>query len=146
MNTGGISEARVARPSASPLRGRGVVPIYNHMVVRKRSNDAELDRLFRALADATRRDIVARVLAGEPASVSELASRYRMSFAAVQKHVAVLEAAGLVMKERRGRERAVSGNPEQLKRAREALAQLEDLWKERFSQIDKLFENPDTRE
>ena len=95
-----------------------------------------LDRLFRALADATRRDIVTRVLAGEPASISELAGRYEMSFAAVQKHVAVLEAAGLVSKEAQGRERRVRGNPERIARARELLAHLEGLWRARFSQLD----------
>jgi DNA-binding transcriptional ArsR family regulator len=99
-------------------------------------SDAELDRLFRALADATRRDIVARVLAGEPVSISVLAARYEMSFAAVQKHVAVLEGAGLVTKEQRGRERLVRGSPEQLARARELLTRLEGLWRARFSQLD----------
>jgi DNA-binding transcriptional ArsR family regulator len=106
--------------------------------------DPELDRLFRALADATRRDIVARVLAGRPASISELASRYDMSFAAVQKHVAVLEGAGLVTKEARGRERLVRGNPGRIAHARELLAELEALWRARFSQIDALFEDTPT--
>jgi DNA-binding transcriptional ArsR family regulator len=100
--------------------------------------------LFRALADGTRRDILARLLAGEPASVSALAARYAMSFAAVQKHVAVLEAAGLVTKEAQGRERIVRGNPERLARAREVLGQLEELWRSRFSQLDALFEEPET--
>jgi DNA-binding transcriptional ArsR family regulator len=104
-------------------------------------SDAELNRLFRALADATRRDIVARVLAGRPATISELAARYDMSFAAVQKHVAVLERAGLVTKDARGRERLVRGNPDQIARARELLARLERLWRARFSQIDSLFED-----
>ena len=104
--------------------------------------EAELDRLFHALADATRRDIVARVLAGEPASISTLADRYDMSFAAVQKHVVVLERAGLVTKQRRGRERMVQGNPERLERARELLAELEELWRARFSRIDTLFTDP----
>ena len=104
--------------------------------------EAELDRLFHALADATRRDIVARVLAGEPASISTLADRYDMSFAAVQKHVVVLERAGLVTKQRRGRERMVQGNPERLERARELLAELEELWRARFSWIDTLFTDP----
>jgi len=113
--------------------------IYNHMVARAGLTDAELDRLFRALADATRRDIVARVLAGEPASISGLAARYDMSFAAVQKHVAVLQTAGLVRKERRGRECLVQGNPGRLEQARELLARLEDLWRARFSRIDALF-------
>jgi DNA-binding transcriptional ArsR family regulator len=111
------------------------------MVVRRRLTDAQLDRVFRALADATRRDIVARVLAGEPASISALAARYDMSFAAVQKHVAVLEGAGLVTKQRQGRERLVRGNPERLARARELLDRLEGLWRDRFSQLDTLFAN-----
>lgn len=105
-------------------------------------SDAEIDRLFHALADATRRDIVARLLAGEAASISTLAARYEMSFAAVQKHVVVLEGAGLVTKHVQGRERIVRGNPERIARARDLLAQLESLWKERFSRLDTLF--PDT--
>jgi DNA-binding transcriptional ArsR family regulator len=109
------------------------------VVFRSDLSDAEIDRVFRALADATRRDIVARVMAGETASISTLASRYDMSFAAVQKHVAMLEEAGLVTKETRGRERIVRGNPEQLRKARDLLNQLEELWRARFSQIDSLF-------
>ena len=72
--------------------------------------DAEVDRLFHALADATRRDIVRRVLVAEE-SVSGLARDYPMSVTAVQKHVAVLEEAGLVVKRRRGREQRVAGQP-----------------------------------
>ena len=131
----------------SPARGCAAsrrVLTYNHMVVRKALTDAELDRVFHALADATRRDIVARVLAGEQASISVLAARYAMSFAAVQKHVAVLEEAGLVTKQAQGRERIVRGNPERIAHARELLGQLEALWKARFSQIDALFtDTPD---
>ncbi len=131
----------------SLLRPPSRPAIYNHMVAHRAAlSDAELDRLFRALADATRRDIIRRVLAGETASVSALAARYDMSFAAVQKHVAVLEEAGLVTKHPHGRERRVRGNPEQLARARELLTRLEDLWRARFSQIDKLFTEPDSRE
>jgi DNA-binding transcriptional ArsR family regulator len=116
------------------------------MVVRRALSDAELDRLFRALADATRRDIVARLLAGEQTSVSALAARYDMSFAAVQKHVAVLEVAGLVTKHPHGRERLVRGNPERIARAREALAQLEGLWRARFHRLDAQLAEPDTPE
>ena len=104
--------------------------------------DPELDRLFRALADTTRRDIVARVMAGEQASVSALASRYDMSFAAVQKHVAVLEEAGLVTKHTQGRERIVRGNPQQLAHARERLLHLEHLWVARFRQLDAILAAP----
>jgi DNA-binding transcriptional ArsR family regulator len=120
-----------------PLELRAaVVLLYNQMVVSGAAAPTELDRLFRALADRTRRDIVARALAGEEASVSTLAARYRMSFAAVQKHVAVLERAKLVSKLAVGRERIVRGNPERLARARAALVQLESLWLDRFSQLD----------
>ena len=112
------------------------------MVVRSDLGAAELDRLFRALADATRRDIVARLLAGEHPSISALAARYDMSFAAVQKHVAVLENAGLVIKHSQGRERIVHGNPERIAQARDLLAELEGLWKSRFSQLDTLFSEP----
>jgi DNA-binding transcriptional ArsR family regulator len=109
---------------------------------RSRRDEAHLDQLFRALADRTRRDIVARVLAGEEASVSTLAARYAMSFAAVQKHVAVLAQAGLVTKRTRGRERMVRGNPKELVRARTLLAQLEQLWNSRFSQLDAVLAEP----
>ncbi len=112
------------------------------MVVRSALSDADLDRLFRALADTTRRDIVARLMGGKPASVSTLAARYDMSFAAVQKHIAVLEEAGLVTKQAQGRERIVRGNPEQLARARGLLARLEGLWRARFSQLDDVLAEP----
>ena len=96
--------------------------------------DGEVDRLFAALADATRRDIVTRVLQREQ-SVSSLASRYAMSFAAVQKHVAVLERASLVSKDRRGREQIVSGNIETLQQARDLLQDYEQIWRHRAQAI-----------
>lgn len=107
-------------------------------------SDADLDRMFRALADATRRDIVARVLTGEQ-SISSLATRYDMSFAAVQKHVAVLERAGLVTKHALGRERLVRGVPDRLARARALLDRLEELWRSRFSQLDAVLAEPSNR-
>jgi DNA-binding transcriptional ArsR family regulator len=99
--------------------------------------DDEVDRIFKALADRTRRDIVRRTLVGE-VSVSHLADSYDMSFAAVQKHVAILEGAGLVTKEPKGRERLVRGNPETLKRAQHLLDQLEQIWRDRISRLDDL--------
>lgn len=114
------------------------------MVARLSLTDPEFDQLFRALADGTRRDIIARLLAGEPATVSALAARYDMSFAAVQKHVAVLEEAGLVSKEARGRERLVRSNPERIAKARSLLLQLEQLWISRPTQLDELFAEPTT--
>jgi DNA-binding transcriptional ArsR family regulator len=112
------------------------------MVVGRSLSDAQLDLLFRALADATRRDLIARLLAGERASVSALAARYDMSFAAVQKHVAMLEEAGLVSKEARGRERIVRGNPERIAQARALLLTLEQRWISRFSQLDQVLSEP----
>lgn len=96
-----------------------------------------MDLLFHALADATRRDIVRRTMDGA-FSVSALARAYPMSFAAVQKHVAVLERAGLVTKQRRGREHLVAGNPAALQAARDALDRLELVWRERIAHIDAL--------
>jgi len=99
--------------------------------------EARADAMFRALADRTRRDILRRVLTGEH-SVSALAADYDMSFAAVQKHVAVLEGAGLVTKEPNGRERLVRANPEMLRRARTLLDQYEQLWRARIDRLDAL--------
>ena len=107
------------------------------MVVQGSLDDAAVDRIFRALADATRRDIVRRTLLAE-ASVSELARDYDMSFAAVQKHVAVLEAADLVAKIPRGRERIVRGNPQTIARARELLGHFEQLWRGRIDRLNAL--------
>ena len=112
------------------------------MVAHSQLSNAALDRLFHALADTTRRDIVSRLGRGHEASVSTLAARYRMSFAAVQKHVAVLEQAGLVTKRAQGRERLVRANPKQVARAREVLQQLERLWVDRFSQLDAVLAEP----
>ncbi len=123
--------------------------MYNQMVVDTQTqnerftdvgnelSDEQVDRMFQALADATRRDIVARSLRGE-ASISELASSYEMSFAAVQKHVAVLERAGLVSKRTEGRERKVIGEPEAIRRAQLLLDGYEKIWRSRISRLDAL--------
>lgn len=102
-----------------------------------------VDRLLHALADTTRRDIVRRCLAGE-ASVSRLAEAYPMSFAAVQKHVAVLERAGLVTKQRSGREQLVSTDVDAVRRAREALDQLEATWRGRVDRMSALLISPES--
>ncbi len=105
-------------------------------------SDAEIDRLFHALADATRRDIFARAIGGEH-SVSELAARYAMSFAAVQKHVAVLERASLVTKEKRGREQIVRANLDAVRRARKLLDEYEAIWRERVHRIADILAEKD---
>lgn len=100
-------------------------------------SDEEIDRIFHALADATRRDIVRRVLVAEE-SVSGLAQRYTMSFAAVQKHVAVLERAGLVSKRSRGRERMVQGNVTAIEKANRLLEQYQQIWAHRVRTIEDI--------
>ncbi len=100
-----------------------------------------MDRVFAALADATRRDIVTRVLQ-EEASVSALARNYRMSFAAVQKHVSVLEKARLVSKERRGREQIVRGDVDTIRAAARLLGQYEQLWRARIGRLEEILTEP----
>jgi DNA-binding transcriptional ArsR family regulator len=97
----------------------------------------QADRVFHALADATRRDIVSRTMQGEH-SVSGLARLYPMSFAAVQKHVAVLEEAGLVTKRRSGREQLVSGNGPTVRQAASLLDQLEAMWRSRLDRFGEI--------
>src|SRR5438874_10737800 len=97
----------------------------------------EFDPLFAALADHTRRDIVRRAIIAEE-GVLELAGHYPMSFAAVQKHVAVLERAGLVTKQRIGRRRVVRTNLVALLVARRLLDQYEELWRTRIDRMDEL--------
>jgi DNA-binding transcriptional ArsR family regulator len=99
--------------------------------------EEDVDRLFHALADATRRDILHRCVRGEP-SVSRLADGYPMSFAAVQKHVSVLERAGLVIKERRGREQLVRTDPDAVGRARRVLDEVETAWRGRVDRMADL--------
>ncbi|MGP6170399.1 ArsR/SmtB family transcription factor [Microbacterium sp. A196] len=107
------------------------------MVAQRELSGAEIDRVFHALATATRRDILRRTI-GEEQSVSSLAGDYDMSFAAVQKHVAVLEVAGLIIKRAEGRERLVRANPEMIARARALLARYEELWRDRVTRLDDL--------
>jgi DNA-binding transcriptional ArsR family regulator len=106
----------------------------------------DFDRIFGALADATRRDIVRRAVDAEE-GVAELASHYPMSFAAVQKHVAILERAGLVTKERIGRRKIVRTNVEGLRVARNLLDRYEELWRGRIQRMTALVaDSPDRKE
>lgn len=106
---------------------------YNRMVVPAH----DFDRMFAALADATRRDIVRRAIEGEE-GIAELAIHYPMSFAAVQKHVAVLERAGLVRKQRIGRRKVVRTNPAALRVARSLLDRYEQVWFDRIGRMELL--------
>ena len=108
--------------------------------------DAQLaDRVFHALADPTRRDILAAVLVAEQ-SVSDLAHRHPMSFAAVQKHVAVLERAGLVVKRRHGREQRVTGDLTALRTAHRLLDRIESAWRGRLDRVGDLLADDDRGE
>jgi DNA-binding transcriptional ArsR family regulator len=100
----------------------------------------DFDRMFGALADPTRRDIVRRAIDAEE-GVAELAGHYAMSFAAVQKHIAILERAGLVTKERIGRRKVVRTNLEGLRVARRLLDQYEELWRGRIGRMTALVEH-----
>src|SRR6187431_565602 len=97
----------------------------------------DFDRMFGALADATRRDIVSRAIVGEE-GVAELAEHYQMSFAAVQKHIAILERAGLVTKERIGRRKVVRTNLDGVLMVRRLLDRYEELWRSRIGRMTDL--------
>ena len=107
------------------------------------TSEDRADGLFHALSDRTRRDILRRVLAGEH-SVSTLAASYDMSFAAVQKHVAVLEKAGLITKRRKGREQLTSGDVAAVRSVAEMLDELETIWRGRIDRIDALLAHHNT--
>src|ERR671934_309248 len=113
------------------------------MVVSAHMASPDFDRLFGALADHTRRDLVRRAINAEEGIV-ELASHYPMSFAAVQKHIAILERAGLVTKERLGRRKVVRTNLERLRVVRNLLDQYEELWRGRIDRMADLI--ADTKE
>ena len=100
----------------------------------------DFDRLFGALADHTRRDIVRRAIDADE-GILELASHYPMSFAAVQKHVAILERAGLVTKQRVGRRKVVRTNVERLRLVRRMLDQYDELWRVRIDRMTELIAN-----
>ncbi|WP_248146342.1 ArsR/SmtB family transcription factor [Microbacterium aoyamense] len=115
------------------------------MVAQTELSDEQIDRVFHALATATRRDILRRTIDGE-LSVSTLAKDYDMSFAAVQKNVAVLEEAGLIVKRAEGRERLVRADPAMIAKARALLAKYEELWRSRIDRLDALLaEEPETQ-
>ena len=104
---------------------------------------ADLDIVFKSLADATRRDILKRV-SKESLSISALAEPYSMSFAAIAKHIAVLEAAKLVTKSRQGKQQIISVVPKTIATAVTHLEQYEALWQDRFDALEKLLQEDDS--
>ena len=119
---------------------------YNHMVSDLIDHpglaEAEIDQLFHALADSTRRDILTKAMHGDR-SVSAIARDYSISLPAVQKHVGVLARAGLVTKHRQGREQIVISNIDSIREARRLLNQLEQTWRERIDRIGDLLAESD---
>jgi len=113
------------------------------MVVYVQVAPPDFDRMFGALADHTRRDIVRRAIDADEGIV-ELASHYPMSFAAVQKHIAILERAGLVTKERIGRRKVVRTNLDRLRIVRRLLDQYEELWRGRIDRMANLIADSNT--
>jgi DNA-binding transcriptional ArsR family regulator len=101
----------------------------------------DFDRVFAALADATRRDIVRRAISGEE-GIAEIATHYPMSFASVQKHVAVLERAGLIDKERIGRRKVVRTQQQGLLVALQLLNEYEEQWRGRIGRMTDVLKEP----
>lgn len=104
-------------------------------------DEDQVDLVFNALADRTRRDILRRSMDGE-LSVSALARSYAMSFAAVQKHVAVLDRAGLVSKHRHGREQLVRTDMATVQAARLLLDEFERVWRDRIDRMTDVLATP----
>ncbi|GAA2040463.1 metalloregulator ArsR/SmtB family transcription factor [Catenulispora yoronensis] len=100
-------------------------------------HDPDLDRVFQALADPTRRAIVERLVRG-PASVSQLAEPLPMSLAAVVQHLQVLEGSGLVRSEKVGRVRTCRVEPAVLRRTEEWFAGQRTLWERRLERLGEL--------
>ncbi len=100
-------------------------------------DEDQVDLIFHALSDRTRRDIMGKVSQGEQ-SISDLARQYEVSFAAIQKHVSVLERASLVTKRVQGRQKLVRNNGDTLHRATELLARYERIWTQRIEAIGQI--------
>lgn len=98
-----------------------------------------LDNLFMALSDGTRRDILSLVAKSEM-SIGEIAQHFKLTFAAVSKHIKVLERANLITKQRRGKEQLVIIVPTTLGVAREQIDRYAQLWSDRFDQLDSLLQ------
>ncbi|MCH8619276.1 metalloregulator ArsR/SmtB family transcription factor [Undibacterium sp. TS12] len=95
----------------------------------------QLDQLFSALGDSTRRAVLARLCRG-PAQVSELAQDFDMALPSFTQHLRVLENSGLVYSEKKGRVRTYQLAPQALKEAEQWLARQRSHWEARFNQLD----------
>lgn len=109
---------------------------FNHMV----EHTIDLDLVFHSLADPTRRDILDRV-SRQALSVGQIARDYNLTFAAVSKHLKVMEKARLIIKQRRGKEQIVAAAPNTVKDASEYLRRYQAMWNERFDALDEYLKN-----
>ncbi|MEK7673210.1 MAG: metalloregulator ArsR/SmtB family transcription factor [Patescibacteria group bacterium] len=100
-----------------------------------------LDSIFGSLADPTRRDILKRLMKKEEMSVTEVAKPYKMTFAAISKHLQILEKAKLVIKQRFGKQQVVQLSPTTLKEANDYLGTYKKLWEDRFDALDDYLNN-----
>ena len=100
-------------------------------------SSAALDLVFKSFADATRRDILKRVCKSD-LTISEIARPYGMSFAAIAKHVAVLERGRLVSKRRRGKEQVISANPATMTMVATHVQRYERVWQARYNRLESL--------
>ena len=105
----------------------------------------QLDRTFGALADATRRAILARLAAGE-ASVTELAEPFEMSMPAISKHLKVLERAGLITRGREAQWRPCTLQAGPLKEAADWVSEYKQFWEERFDRLDDYLKELQSKE
>lgn len=96
----------------------------------------DLDNIFASLADPTRRDILQRV-AQRQMSIGEIAKSYDLTFAAISKHLKVLESARLIVKHKQGKERMVQLSPYAFKSAAEYLDWYQGLWEQRFDALEE---------
>lgn len=109
-------------------------------------NEAHLDNIFISLADPTRRDILSRLMKGEILSVGEIAQHYGLTFAAISKHLKVLERAQLISKDKQGLKQMVQLRPETMHEASKYLEQYEQLWQDRFSRLENFINNQPPQE
>ena len=104
-----------------------------------------LDATFRALADPTRRGMLASLALGEK-SIGELAEPFTMSFAGVSKHVKVLEDAGLIARRKTGRTHLISIEAKPLEEAERWLRQWEKFWTARLDRLEALIQRDKHKE
>ncbi|MDB5187966.1 MAG: Transcriptional regulator, ArsR family [Candidatus Kaiserbacteria bacterium] len=102
----------------------------------------QLNIVFGSLSDPTRRDILQRV-AKRDMSIGEIAIKYKLTFAAISKHLAVLERAKLIRKKRRGKEQMVTLAPKALASATAYLEQYEKVWETRLDSLDRFLKLKD---